>query len=203
MGNKPSWYAELGYDYIVERLKKLDDNPIVSIGSSSCEHEIQLEKLSGRKIICVDPNPGEFASDSPVQETRQPDYATAEDYAKANPKAIGNCHLLLIWPEPNFSTYDVMAINLLKPKSVILVYESTGSSGGVTLRLWVEKIGGPGEMNEYEKKTAEDDQLPSLEYKIIGRLEKLHKGESLFDTFNHVVLHISSSSHEILLTAQK
>ena len=186
MGNKPSWYDELGYDFIVKCLSKLDDSPIVSIGSGTCGHEINLEKLINRKIICVDPE-GKFSSDGPIKEERKPDFATAKDYLAANPD--GSCHMLIIWPDPNFSTYDVEAIQLLKPKTITIVYESTGGSGGATLSTWLESIGGP--KAGWDDNNAAKNLYPEIKYKIVDMLEKPFKTKSVLDSYNHAVVHLS------------
>ena len=104
--------------------------PIISVGSGDAQVEYQFIRKHYCPIICVDPKPDEFTQGRIYVE---PEYDYVSNLIKDKPELVGNCHLLLIWPYPNESTYDVEAIKALDPVSFILIYESTGSSGGTQL----------------------------------------------------------------------
>ena len=103
------------------------DLPIVSVGSGDAETEYAFERRHHKKIICVDPDPKSFNKGITYIE---PEYSYVDDLIQNQPELVGNCHLLLIWPLPNRSEYDVDAIEKLNPLSFVIVYEPSGGSGG-------------------------------------------------------------------------
>jgi len=63
-----------------------------------------------------------------------------DELIRERPKVIGNCALLINWPEPQTGTdsdsnYDIDAVHDLRPKAVLAVYETMGSSGSLNVVL--------------------------------------------------------------------
>ena len=84
-----------------------------------------------RPIICVDPDPHSFqCADSSLKDTIMPHYAYCKYLVEQQPDIVGNCNLMLNWPEnDDGGRYDVESIALLQPLRILLVIESTGSGG--------------------------------------------------------------------------
>lgn len=121
--------------YLAELLK-VTDKQIVSVGSGDGFVENHLEKTFGINIICVDPKKYENSETCKTSE-----YDTVEQLLKAKPSIKSNCVLFLNWPIPNDSTYDFDAIMSLQPEDIILIFESTGSAGGIKLQEWANYCG--------------------------------------------------------------
>jgi hypothetical protein len=127
------WRKHLSKDIINEYLdtafiKYGEDKKIISVGSGHADTEFSFMERNKKEIICIDPSPfshGRFGS-----VLVNPKYDYVDELIKNEPDVVGNCHLLLIWPLPNESTYDIEAVEKLKPLSLVIIYEPTGSSGG-------------------------------------------------------------------------
>jgi hypothetical protein len=137
--------ANLGTDSLFEyvgRINKNVDNPLwVSVGSGDGNIEAELENRTGKKFICIDPDPQSY-SDTVV---RPPNYKTVQDmlsdtnldlYHQENPIIA-----FINWPSPNSSDYDIETIRILKPDFVVTVVEVTGASGGKCFLSWLNKCG--------------------------------------------------------------
>lgn len=99
--------------------------PIVSVGSGNQLVENHAGwTYPGLNIITVDNFSSNFC-----KGLRVADYPTVEKLLEARPELVGNCVLLLIWPEPNKSTYDYEAVQLLNPLNVLILYERTLGPG--------------------------------------------------------------------------
>ena len=113
--------------------------PIVSIGSGTGFHEYQIFK-KGRwdappELICVDPDPTISGGYDSVQFVK-PHYATVQDLIRARPTILGNCIMLMIWPNPAPSSYDFEALAMLMPRSSIIMWEMKGGAGGSNFHKW-------------------------------------------------------------------
>ena len=116
--------------------------PIISIGSGTGVLEKHLQTVNNQyKIICIDPDP-QSCQHGPIDWTKglRPDYATIKELLIANSDIKSNCVMLLCWPNPNDSNYDYEAIELIKPVSVILLYEAIGAAGGTSLHCMLKKF---------------------------------------------------------------
>lgn len=115
--------------------------PIISVGSGAGTLEKHLQSVITNRIICIDPQPQSCQSD-PIDWTKgiKPHYATVKDLLLVNSDIKFNCVMLLCWPNPNDSTYDYEAIELIKPLSVILLYEAIGAAGGTNLHCMLKKF---------------------------------------------------------------
>lgn len=103
----------------------------VASGIGVIEHAIQNPL---RPIICIDPDPHSFQrieSNEPLLTIMiPPHYPTCADLISAQPDIVGNCNIMLNWPEGNEKgRYDVESIALLQPLRILLVIETTGSGG--------------------------------------------------------------------------
>ncbi len=112
-------------------IKYGEGKKIISVGSGTADTEFSFLKRNGVEIICIDPYPYSHSYEGSDYTIKiQPKYRYVDDLIKFEPEVVGNCHLLLIWPLPNKSTYDIEALEKLKPLSMVIIYEPTGTSGG-------------------------------------------------------------------------
>ncbi len=85
---------------------------------------------SKETILCVDPAPLSFNSrglDTPFQA---PNYDRVKSLLRARPQLRRNCVLILNWPNPNESMYDIDAVMALEPCGFFTTLEYWGDSGG-------------------------------------------------------------------------
>jgi hypothetical protein len=66
-------------------------------------------------------------------------FRTVKDLIKKRPSVVGNCILLIIWPEFDGKNdgYDIDAVRELQPLAALALYETTGVSGGVYFQIFV------------------------------------------------------------------
>lgn len=118
--------------------------PFVSIGSGYglveyIAEETVPDDVNGGTMewIGVDPDPGSW----PRRDLRGEDgpffpatYRDAETLARQRPDMVGNCVVVLNWPSPNDSTYDIDAVGILEPLAVWATVErflrGNGAAGG-------------------------------------------------------------------------
>lgn len=112
---------------------------IVSVGSGNGFFERRIEMSYPEiadPIICVDPEPNKFMP-APEPLAHKAQYSTVQDMVKERSDLIGNCILILNWPNPNSTTYDYEAICILKPKYVLGIVENvSGIAGGEAFHVW-------------------------------------------------------------------
>lgn len=134
----------IGISSVIDFFKKaieLYDLPIISVGSGCAALEKVLEDELNIQIICVDPDPLSYAS---IEEPFiYPQYPTVEDMIKVRPEYIDSCILFTCNAEPTISEedipYDYNAIQLLRPKILISIYDDIdGISGSSKFIQWVE-----------------------------------------------------------------
>ena len=124
---------------------------IVSVGCGNGKYEYEISKSNQNlrnKFILVDPNPESFEEYPSDGKYLKINYNHTSDLIKDKPDVISNCVLLLIWPYSSYtddSNYDYEAIELLKPNSIICLYEvprnmDIGSSGSTKLINFFDKI---------------------------------------------------------------
>lgn len=118
-----------------------EELPIISVGSGSGETEYALkERLPNRRFILVDPDPESWTK-YPKEHTRylKPDVDTVDTLIQNMPELVANCVLFLPWPLPDECSYDYEAVCLLRPKGILLGFESIGASGGLLLHCWLHQ----------------------------------------------------------------
>ena len=138
-------------------LRIFDNNlPIISIGSGTAYFEFLINRIFGRDIVCVDPNPLSYPpiiTENNVTSKKilsiskkrpivfiSPEFKNVNDLLSQNKnnKNYKDCLLLLNWPNPmsktnsnnnQYDPYDFNAIVKLKPIGFFVVYESDHISG--------------------------------------------------------------------------
>ena len=99
---------------------------IISVGSGNgmVDKEIiaTYRKHFGEdiKITLVDPNPD-----------YEVDFRVVDDLIRARPEIVGNCIVLILWPDPMGENdgYDIDAIRELRPLAALVLYDPTEVSG--------------------------------------------------------------------------
>jgi hypothetical protein len=115
--------------------------PIVSVGSGTGQYEVELRsKLAEpREMICVDKY---------IMPPSLRNFATVEELICARSELVGNCILLLMWPNDEGhhrelsetdTPYDVDAIEQLNPRHIITLYEEFGGAGSLQFHDWLVK----------------------------------------------------------------
>lgn len=118
---------ELLKDYYKTLTKNRFRTVSVASGIGAIEHAIQDPR---RPIICVDPAPTSFQQISPSFSKIDPHFSHCTDLVVSLPDIVGNCNLMLNWPEGDEKgRYDVESIVLLQPLHILLVIDSTGGGG--------------------------------------------------------------------------
>jgi hypothetical protein len=124
-----------GEDFVLKYIKTFYETykaPLVSVGSGLGQIEwMALGRNSRMTIICVDPEPQSYhVNSSDVKPFMTPDYSYVDDLCVTRPNIIGNCVLFLNWCDPNDSSYDMEAVEQLKPIAILAIIESFGGSNG-------------------------------------------------------------------------
>jgi len=149
-----------GYTHLSSILRKFinPQNQIISVGSGLGYLEKLLEHQFEVRFILVDPDPL-FEMKRLIPDIKEKDLLTNKDFIKfyRNPdftlvKTLmqkhtnikENCDLMLIWPNPDVSSYDFKAIKKLKPNSIFILYGDDypkgGCAGGFFLHLFISEI---------------------------------------------------------------
>lgn len=105
----------------------------ISVGSGNGILEFCYAKKyteSTETILCVDPAPLSFNSDGIDTAFQAPNYDYVGSLLQAKPQLRRNCVLILNWPNPNESTYDLDAVQALEPCGFFTTLEHWGDSGG-------------------------------------------------------------------------
>ena len=141
---------DIGISLIIECFRKsisLYNVPVISVGPGSGALEKLLEKELGIDIICVDPDPLSYTSlDEPFIK---PLFSTVEEIIRKEPKYVGNCILFICNAEPclydiyilsgNNIPYDYNAVQLLRPKCIISIYDPIDNiAGSEQFSRWIE-----------------------------------------------------------------
>lgn len=115
-------------------VKSLTKQPIqylVSVGSGDARVERVVEELYGITAITVDPEP--------QYNAHFPNIDVLMAYI---PEVIGNCVVLLLWPERDRTQYDYECIQMLQPVNFLIlyeknVYETNGAAGSFRMHKWL------------------------------------------------------------------
>jgi hypothetical protein len=150
-----NWSSLITYDQCVEKIIKYHmSSRLISVGSGYGVLEKHIENTYKQKqqkleLICIDPEPTSYSFENyPKTPLIFPQYAYIDAYIddylgklqiQLTKEEINNCDLLLCWPSPNESTYDLEAIIKLQPIKVFIIYEMTGAAGSNSLHNWIYK----------------------------------------------------------------
>jgi len=141
-----NWSSLITYEQCTEKIMKYHTigDKLISVGSGYGvleKHIVNAYEKQGQNIyiICIDPEPTSYSfKNYPKEPMIHPYCAYVDDYLKQLQSLKSNCDsLLLCWPEPNESTYDLEAIIKLQPAKVFLIYEMTGTAGSGSLHNWI------------------------------------------------------------------
>ena len=125
-------------------LSKFDDKiPIISVGSGMAYFEYLIQELFRRDVICIDPDPIKFSPNPFLSSNKkrlfiEPIFRTVDNLLSSkNSKKYTDCLLILNWPSPYDTAYDIDSIIKLKPRGFFIIYEREGKAGSGRL---IEKL---------------------------------------------------------------
>jgi hypothetical protein len=101
---------------------------IVSVGCGNGAYEFEVTRHNNNlrsKLILVDPAPESYEPWPASGDYLKPNYATVDDLLKHKPDVIGNCVLLMIWPDPA-DNFEYLVFKQLQPLSCIVLNEHVG-----------------------------------------------------------------------------
>lgn len=115
---------------------------VLEIGAGSGEFGMIMRDTLGAKLVTIDPDTSRYAFTG-FPNLRH-DFPTVEDFKSAGGTMGQNDIMLINWPfpehlNPTNPTYDIDAIEALKPSWIVLVYEEIGAAGSKKLRNFVRK----------------------------------------------------------------
>lgn len=137
----------------------LRNTKLVSVGSGNgtVEHYIQSKLSTPTPIICIDPEPESWSGAFPTTgKFIPPMFGTVSEALIGDTlDLVDQCTLMMIWPNPppenaidhgspneddwsRFLPYDLEAIQKLRPKTIFIYYDATGSSGSSWLQTWLD-----------------------------------------------------------------
>ena len=108
-----------------------DGKKIVEVGSGNGHLAKVISSIAKTKVITIDPLEEKFLGNT----EQKSDFDYVETYLKTNNADID--YLVLNWTNPNDGSYDVDAIQKLKPENIILLYASCGAAGTRDLHKWI------------------------------------------------------------------
>jgi hypothetical protein len=117
-------------------IKESGSKQWISIGSGNGILEGWIRDQFGINVITVDPKPinnaycpmdSFTASKFRLNENH---FEKTEELIEKHSEYIGNCILLLIWSNPNDSSFDYDAIQLLKPNFILPLIETSSGIAG-------------------------------------------------------------------------
>jgi len=180
------------YEAIASYLNRLPKElPIVSVGCGPGTAEWKLQNqfgVTGRTWFLVDPHPESFEK---YPTDGSPEYQRANvDRVKTllntHSELVDNCVLFLPWPSPNDDSgcYDVEAVMLLRPKAIVIVYESVGYAGSSDMHAWLKTLG-ESEMELFRSKPEMDYMFahltfPPLAIRYVPRMRHISYYEAYF-----------------------
>lgn len=113
----------------------------VGCGTATIEEHTELLFPDMQRITLIDPHVTSFSrakrvSDAPFEAH----FKTVHDFLVAHPDAYGNCVLILIWPSPDYATYDIEAVFQLHPINIVFLgadpdkeSDESGAAGSLLL----------------------------------------------------------------------
>jgi len=114
----------------------------VSVGSWSGRCEKYLENR-GKTVICIDPRTSELDKYTKTEFVRKPDYPFVSELIRKDSNIVTNCNLLIVYPLPDYSVYDVKSIRELRPSTITICCSRDGKSGSWLLHRFLRRVGVP------------------------------------------------------------
>lgn len=158
------------------------DIPIVAVGCGKAIAERVIMEDT-RRVILVDPQqnptfqckniPKEWTNyrvpttkfpksvalweDVTVIHSMKPEYPTVTDLLAAEPEIVGKCYMFIAKPYiGRDSFYDYDALDLLRPVSMVMMYQSDGCDGGFKMHTYLHLIGAPAASEDVSQMSAEE-----------------------------------------------
>jgi hypothetical protein len=105
-------------------------NNIISVGSGFGHIERLFSPFwtLDKNVYLIDPSPDSFSPKLAEQVRWPPNYPYLNDLVTSHPEVIGNNGLFIMWANPGYS-YDVEAIQILQPRTILVCYEQSGVAG--------------------------------------------------------------------------
>ena len=114
--------------------------PIISVGSGMGKREQELIDL-GHKVICIDPFKGRKDRWTSIKRVRKRDFKNVPSCMEKHKELIGNCYVLIEYPQTDYITYDFCSLYDLQPLETIILTTRSCQSGGLLLHFWLNKYG--------------------------------------------------------------
>ena len=180
-------FHRLSRQSIAEDLIAASDDgkiPIVSVGSGNGECEKELMTIGVKNMILVDPYPLDYRPGDPV--VIRPDYPTIQYLIADRPQIVNECVLFIPWSDPCDAIYDLEAINLLNPKSVVIISEKRHfAAGSYILHIWLHhniipnwRVANDNDMNEKEVQARYESFKPKSNYLEVDELINSYDGDN-------------------------
>ena len=139
----------------IKEIRVYTEPLVISVGSGYGQTEYKESQTHQIAITCVDPLLDDYADRSYAHDDGQvlmPHYTKISDFLRYNLTYNPDTSILILdWPFPNDSTYDIDAIRDLHPKYIVIRYCSHGA-GGSMLHMFLELNGCPHRGTRYAKK---------------------------------------------------
>lgn len=115
-----------------------DPVPLVSVASGDGYLE---QYMNTKELICVDPEPESYPCSDRIFV--EPNYNYVTDLIADRPDIVGNCNMFICNAEPTTCPtdvpYDYDAVQLLKPRKIIAIYDHIDHySGSKKFIEWVD-----------------------------------------------------------------
>lgn len=143
------------------------NKPIISIGSGNAIFEWYVWRKTGKKIICIDPNPLSFTINNGLTKPFiEPSYSKVDDILAKCPEYIGNSIVYIGWCIPNLS-YDYQAIIKLEPLAFLALTGIINQENSISNKEQIISIAGGERFYEFLS-----EQKNSNEYTCIQSILK-------------------------------
>lgn len=128
--------------YVDTLNREFPNAPFVEVGSGNGVLARYVQSVLGISIELVDPNPNTFIP-APSDVSQRAVHKNVDALLYKKPELKKNCVLILNWAPPGPS-YDLYAIQVMKPCHVLAIYETDvgtelGSAGGDDFRQWLSR----------------------------------------------------------------
>jgi len=147
-------------------LKANPDGEIISVGSGFGVTEKVLEDRFKKTIITIDPLEEEFQKPEDMSMAKLPMYKNARAYHDEQKQS--DVTMILDWPSPNYATYGVEAIALLKPAVLLVRYASCGAAGSSRLQGFLGSCGCPADWSDHSSDLDGQYNLIYSDQTVIG-----------------------------------
>lgn len=123
-------------------IKQLRDHyrstSIVEVGSGNGAFANLISLELGINVTTIDPDTTGTGYLRRSTIVRKANFPRVADYIRSSPIGPGeqSC-LVLNWPDPSTTAYDLEAIIKLVPRQVLIIVDSTGGAGSTELLTWM------------------------------------------------------------------